>query len=143
MSSCATNNSASSGACVHLSQAADLMQSVSVKPASMLKQCSVACAGEQILCKSVVITTGTFLRGIIHVGSKTKAAGRMPSSASQVLWHTHAFKDPSSPPPRYPPKVYADCQSSACTHTSSLCCTLSHLPLGAVLLYPRLCHVLA
>ena len=41
-------------------------------------------AGEYITCKSVVITTGTFLRGIIHVGSKTQAAGRMPSSASQV-----------------------------------------------------------
>ncbi len=35
--------------------------------------------GEHITCKSVVITTGTFLKGIIHVGSKTKAAGRMPS----------------------------------------------------------------
>ena len=41
-------------------------------------------AGEHITCKSVVITTGTFLRGVVHVGSKTKAAGRMPSCASQV-----------------------------------------------------------
>ena len=40
--------------------------------------------GETITCKSVVITTGTFLRGIIHVGSKTRAAGRMPSLDSQV-----------------------------------------------------------
>lgn len=44
--------------------------------------CSLA--GETITCKSVVITTGTFLRGIIHVGSKTRAAGRMPSLDSQV-----------------------------------------------------------
>ncbi len=42
-------------------------------------------AGEHITCKSVVITTGTFLRGVVHVGSKTKAAGRMPSSDSEVL----------------------------------------------------------
>ena len=44
-------------------------------------------AGERVLCRSVVITTGTFLRGIIHIGSDTRAAGRMPSSASeQVRW---------------------------------------------------------
>ena len=42
-------------------------------------------AGEHITCKSVVITTGTFLRGVVHVGSKTKAAGRMPSSHTEVL----------------------------------------------------------
>ncbi|KAL0022339.1 hypothetical protein WJX77_001667 [Trebouxia sp. C0004] len=41
-------------------------------------------SGEHITCKSVVITTGTFLRGVVHVGSKTKAAGRMPSSDSEV-----------------------------------------------------------
>ncbi len=42
-------------------------------------------AGEHITCRSVVITTGTFLRGVVHVGSKTKAAGRMPSSDTEVL----------------------------------------------------------
>ena len=41
-------------------------------------------AGEHITCKSVVITTGTFLRGVVHVGSKTKSAGRMPSSDTEV-----------------------------------------------------------
>ena len=32
-----------------------------------------------------MLTTGTFLRGVVHVGSKTKAAGRMPSSDTEVL----------------------------------------------------------
>ncbi|KAL0046524.1 hypothetical protein WJX82_002978 [Trebouxia sp. C0006] len=40
-------------------------------------------SGEHITCRSVVITTGTFLRGVVHVGSKTKAAGRMPSSDTE------------------------------------------------------------
>ncbi|DBA68806.1 TPA: hypothetical protein ACH3X2_013419, partial [Trebouxia sp. C0005] len=40
-------------------------------------------SGEHITCKSVVITTGTFLRGVVHVGSKTKAAGRLPSSDTE------------------------------------------------------------
>ncbi|BDA41350.1 tRNA uridine 5-carboxymethylaminomethyl modification enzyme [Coccomyxa sp. Obi] len=39
-------------------------------------------SGESVLCKSVVITTGTFLRGIIHIGSQSRPAGRMPSTAA-------------------------------------------------------------
>jgi hypothetical protein len=39
-------------------------------------------SGEVISCRAVVVTTGTFLRGIIHVGSASRPAGRMPSSAS-------------------------------------------------------------
>ncbi|KAK9819432.1 hypothetical protein WJX74_003013 [Apatococcus lobatus] len=39
-------------------------------------------SGEQITAGAVVITTGTFLKGTIHVGSKTRPAGRMPSSAA-------------------------------------------------------------
>lgn len=34
-------------------------------------------AGEEIRCRAVVLTTGTFLRGLIHIGEKTIPAGRM------------------------------------------------------------------
>ncbi len=39
-------------------------------------------AGERVLCRRVVITTGTFLRGTIHIGSRSRPAGRMPSLAA-------------------------------------------------------------
>ena len=39
-------------------------------------------SGERINCRSIVITTGTFLRGVIHVGSQTRPAGRIASQAS-------------------------------------------------------------
>jgi Glucose inhibited division protein A len=42
-------------------------------------------SGESIACRSVVITTGTFLRGVIHVGSHARPAGRMPNSMSDVV----------------------------------------------------------
>lgn len=37
----------------------------------------VLCSGEVIRCSCVVLTTGTFLRGIVHVGSKQFRAGRI------------------------------------------------------------------
>ncbi len=39
-------------------------------------------AGERLSARSVVLTTGTFLRGMIHVGSASRAAGRMPAVAA-------------------------------------------------------------
>lgn len=38
-------------------------------------------SGEEVLCQSVIITTGTFLRGMIHVGSKSFPSGRIASKA--------------------------------------------------------------
>jgi len=47
--------------------------------------CGVVLAnGEVISAKAVVITTGTFLRGVIHVGSKSRPAGRIASTAAEV-----------------------------------------------------------
>lgn len=42
----------------------------------------VLASGERIRCRSVIITTGTFLRGVIHVGSQSRAAGRIASLTS-------------------------------------------------------------
>jgi tRNA uridine 5-carboxymethylaminomethyl modification enzyme len=33
--------------------------------------------------KSVVVTTGTFLRGVLHVGGKRIPAGRMPTTITE------------------------------------------------------------
>lgn len=42
----------------------------------------------QISCSNIVITTGTFLRGKIHIGSATQSGGRMGDSASIRLAET-------------------------------------------------------
>jgi tRNA uridine 5-carboxymethylaminomethyl modification enzyme len=41
--------------------------------------------GRAFSCAAVVITTGTFLRGLIHIGSKTFSAGRMGEAPSTGL----------------------------------------------------------
>ena len=40
---------------------------------------------EQIFCKSVVLTTGTFLGGIIHIGERSFPAGRIGEKPSNAL----------------------------------------------------------
>ncbi|MBO6782231.1 MAG: tRNA uridine-5-carboxymethylaminomethyl(34) synthesis enzyme MnmG [Alphaproteobacteria bacterium] len=44
--------------------------------------------GRKVLCGAVVLTTGTFLRGVIHIGEKQVAAGRMGEAPSVGLAKT-------------------------------------------------------
>lgn len=44
--------------------------------------------GAEIVCGAVVLTTGTFLRGLIHIGDKTTPAGRMGEKPSIGLSST-------------------------------------------------------
>jgi tRNA uridine 5-carboxymethylaminomethyl modification enzyme len=46
--------------------------------------------GQRIPCGAVVLTTGTFLRGLIHIGEKKIVAGRMNEKASVGLSNTLA-----------------------------------------------------
>ena len=51
--------------------------------------------GRRFSCDSVVLTTGTFLRGIIHIGQETIAAGRMgeaPSAGLSETLQNHGLK---------------------------------------------------
>src|SRR5690606_8589726 len=41
--------------------------------------------GRRIACGAAVLTTGTFLRGLIHIGEKTFPAGRMNEAAADAL----------------------------------------------------------
>ncbi|MBO6638632.1 MAG: tRNA uridine-5-carboxymethylaminomethyl(34) synthesis enzyme MnmG [Roseitalea sp.] len=41
--------------------------------------------GREIVAASVVLTTGTFLRGVIHIGDRTVAAGRIGEAPSNAL----------------------------------------------------------
>ncbi len=43
--------------------------------------------GSEIRSKSVILTTGTFLRGVIHIGTETRSGGRMGEDASVRLAH--------------------------------------------------------
>jgi tRNA uridine 5-carboxymethylaminomethyl modification enzyme len=48
--------------------------------------CGVTLAdSSEVLAKAVILTTGTFLRGIIHIGDVQKAGGRMGDRASRKL----------------------------------------------------------
>ena len=46
--------------------------------------------GRRLACGAVVLTTGTFLRGLIHIGDRTIRAGRMNEKASMGLSYTMA-----------------------------------------------------
>lgn len=46
--------------------------------------------GAELACASVVLTTGTFLRGLIHIGDERFPAGRMNEQASTGLSYTMA-----------------------------------------------------
>lgn len=46
--------------------------------------------GSLLSCGSVVVTTGTFLRGLIHIGERTMVAGRMNEQSSNGLSRTFA-----------------------------------------------------
>ena len=48
-------------------------------------------SGKKISCKSAIITSGTFLDGLIHIGNKNFKAGRMGERAATLLSKT--FKD--------------------------------------------------
>ena len=51
----------------------------------------VVCAdGSTIRCGAAVLTTGTFLRGVIHIGEQQSAAGRVGEAPSIGLAHTLA-----------------------------------------------------
>ncbi len=51
----------------------------------------IVCAdGSEFTSPAVVLTTGTFLRGIIHIGERSFPAGRMNEAAASALAHTMA-----------------------------------------------------
>ncbi|MEO5376910.1 MAG: tRNA uridine-5-carboxymethylaminomethyl(34) synthesis enzyme MnmG [Magnetococcus sp. DMHC-6] len=41
--------------------------------------------GEEIRCRSIVLTTGTFLAGLVHMGSRMFSSGRLGDAASEQL----------------------------------------------------------
>ena len=47
-------------------------------------------SGAEVHARSVVITTGTFLRGVLHIGSVTRHAGRMPTQSAGMADATAA-----------------------------------------------------
>lgn len=68
-----------SGLTVLLGEITDLIQKGNVI-------CGVTFAdGSEVSCKSVVLTSGTFLNGVLHVGDKSHSGGRMGNNASIKL----------------------------------------------------------
>src|SRR5438874_721740 len=59
--------------------------------------------GMEIPAKSVVITAGTFLRGLLHVGEQSKPGGRMADSASSLSDSIRALGFDTGP--RYCPSI--------------------------------------
>lgn len=45
----------------------------------------VLASGEQIAASAVILTTGTFLRGVIHIGDVSRSGGRMGDKATEQL----------------------------------------------------------
>ncbi|WP_299877271.1 tRNA uridine-5-carboxymethylaminomethyl(34) synthesis enzyme MnmG [uncultured Sulfitobacter sp.] len=45
----------------------------------------VLASGEQITASAVILTTGTFLRGVIHIGDVSRSGGRMGDKATEQL----------------------------------------------------------
>ena len=68
------------------------------------------CDGQPLACGAVVLTTGTFLRGLIHIGERKIPAGRMNEKASTGLSATmmrggfpaRAFEDRNAAAARRP-----------------------------------------
>lgn len=44
--------------------------------------------GSQIACRAVILTTGTFLGGLLHVGNQSTVGGRVGESAAHALSHS-------------------------------------------------------
>ena len=52
--------------------------------------------GRTMVSKSVVIASGTFLNGLIHIGQETQPAGRIGDAPAPALeWRPGAQRDPS------------------------------------------------
>jgi len=59
-------------------------EALELDPAGRLK--ALVCAnGERFPCRALVVTTGTFLRGVIHLGRRQEAAGRVGEKPSVGL----------------------------------------------------------
>ena len=57
----------------------------------------VTAAGERIRAKAVVLTTGTFLKGVIHIGDKRLPAGRARARATDKDWAAGDWSDVEVP----------------------------------------------